>query len=344
MGTSLLRAKVTGRRFPFMINWAITGRCNLRCKHCYGAYGDLQREELPADIIFRTIDQLQEMGTRRITIEGGEPLVRRDIVDIIDYINSKGMEISLCTNGILLDKYISRIYRKVDLIVLSLDGRQEYNDWLRGKGTFTKTLHAMETAAGYNVRTLVFATIIDNNINDIEYLAELIKKYRANITYNIAVAKLDAAGRNALNKVDDEQYRNVVKRIIKLKQNGYPVYYSDKNYRQALHWPDFKKECYLPAEISALSASRRKYLIPCFAGRRFAFIEANGDVYPCYQTVGTLAVKNIKTDGIRASFNHLQTLNYCQACYNLTLAELNLQADLDMGSVFKVIKNYFWPG
>ena len=341
MGLSLLCSKITGRRFPFMVNWAITGNCNLRCRHCYGSYGILQKDELSFEQIMPCIDELKRMGTRRITLEGGEPLVHKNITDIIDYIHKKKIEMSLCTNGILLEKYISCIKGKVDLVVLSLDGNEKHHNDLRGKGNFKKVLNAARIARDNNIRTLIFSCLIDKNLEDINYLVSLAKEYNTNITFNIAVAKLSGKGKRAgLHKVTDHRYRDAIGKIIDHKRKGAPVYYSDANYKQALLWPSFNDESLYEKQISSLDKNVIRSFISCYAGINYCYIECNGDLYPCYQTVGTLNVKNIVKHGAREAFNHLSGLNYCKYCYNLTLSELNLQCRLEVKSVFKVIKNY----
>ena len=344
MGMSLLRSKITGHHFPFMVNWAITGRCNLRCVHCYGDYGESQTAELPLDLIKQTVDRLKAMGTKRFTIEGGEPLFRKDIAEILRYIYDSGMEYSLCSNGVYLSKYIEVVRETCDLLVMSLDGIEERHDKLRGKNTYKKTIDALELAHKHGVKTLLFTCLIDDNVQDIDTLVELAKQYNTRITFNIAVAKIDESDlteRKALNKLNDDNYRLAIKKIQAYKKQGAPIYYSDKNYEQALNWPTFTKEKYWDRELASLSPQTKKSMIPCYAGKRFIYIECNGDVYPCYQMVGTMQVKNIEKHGIDEAFDFLTKANYCTRCYNLTLSELNLQSDLNLDSVKKVIKNYF---
>ncbi len=341
MGLSLLYSKITKKRFPFMVNWAITGNCNLRCKHCYGGYGIIQRGELSFKQIRSCIDELKKIGTMRITLEGGEPLVHKNILDIIDYIHHKKIEISLCTNGILLEKYISHIKGKVDLIVLSLDGNEKRHNALRGKNNFKKVLNAIRIAQDNNIRTLIFSCLIDKNLEDIDYLVSLAEEYKTNITFNIAVAKLtDNKNRISLNKVTDEKYKNAIQKIIDYKKNGAPIYYSSDNYIQALKWSSFAIETLCENCVSGEYKHLSKWFIPCYAGINYCYIECNGDVYPCYQTFGTLNVKNVVQHGIKEAFHHLSTLEYCKHCYNLTLSELNLQCQLEIKSILKVIKNY----
>ena len=342
LGSSLLASKINGRFSPTIINWAITGRCNLRCTHCYGSYGRIQNEELSFDIVAHTVDRARELGTKRITIEGGEPLVRHDIADIIDYIHKTGMEMSLCTNGVLLGRYAEKIKDKIDLVVLSLDGNEAHHDRIRGQGNFQKVMEAIDTAKRNKLRVLLFSCLIDENMADIDYLVKLAEEKGVKSAFNIAVSKLKGMDKREDGlKLSDDTYRKAVLRIIELKAKGAPIYYSDRNFNQALCWPTFSSEKLFKSDIEKLSAEQRKSLVKCFAGRHFCYIESSGGVYPCYQTVGTIAAGNIKDEGgLKAAFEKLSTLDYCKACYNVTLSELNLQCSLDIKSVLKVGANY----
>lgn len=332
IGISLLNSKIRHKPVPLIVNWAVTGRCNLRCTHCYGSYGIVQKDEVPLDTIKRTIDELKKMGTKRITIEGGEPLVREDIKEIIDYIYKKNIETSLCTNGILLEKYIEFLKGKVDLIVLSLDGCEESHDSIRGKGNFKKVINALEVCKKNNIRTLIFSSLIDKNINDIDFLIDTAKKCNVYITFNLAVAKIKETGiREKLNKISDEDYRTAFSKILEHKKSGAPVFYSENSFGQVINWKNFGEEKLFET---------RENLIPCYAGINYCYVECTGDVYPCYQMVGVFDAKNIVKDGLKEAFKNLSKTSFCKHCYNVTLSELNLQCALNLKAVFKVVSNY----
>ncbi|MFH1287207.1 MAG: radical SAM protein [bacterium] len=341
IGSSLLKSKITHKRIPLIVNWAITGRCNLRCSHCYGSYGVVQKDELSLDVVKKTVDELKKIGTRRITIEGGEPLLREDIKEIVNYIYEKDIEISLCTNGILVGKYIDFIKGKVDLTVLSVEGREEFHDLIRGKGNFKKVINALEICKKNNVRTLIFSSLIDKNIRDIDFLIDTAKRYNVYIAFNLAVAKIkENGGREKLDKISDEEYRAAFLKILEHKKNGAPVFYSEDNFRQIINWPSFAKEILYEEDLKSFNKKDNFFLAPCYAGINYCYIECTGDVYPCYQMVGILDVRNIREDGFKKAFNHLSETHFCKHCYNVTLSELNLQCGFNLKAVFKVIKNY----
>ena len=341
IGSSILGAKISGRRAPVILNWAVTGKCNLRCKHCYGSYGRVQNEELSFEAARKLVDAAVKAGTRRMTLEGGEPLVRPDICELMEYIRSKGVEMSLCTNGLLLEKYAGRLKDKIDLVVLSLDGNEKRHDELRGQGSFKAVMKAADIAVKNGLRVLFFTCLIDENINDLELVLRVASEKKGASAFNIVVSKLSGEkDRTALQKAPAEKLRAAMALIIELKKKGLPVFYSEQNFRQALCWPDFDKERLYARDIAALSKEARSTLIPCQAGRHFCYVESGGGVYPCYQMVGLLKAGNVRTDGFEKAFKDLGQSEYCKACYNITLSELNLQCGLSFESVLKVAGNY----
>ena len=131
---------------PLKISMNLTKKCNLRCKQCFTESGMLQNEELTTDEIFSLFDQMRQYGTFFICLGGGEPLTRLDLLDILEYGRKKQLAISVVSNGLLLSKdYIEKLNEKrLDTFWISLDGLEENHEKLRGKGTYSKALSAIE--------------------------------------------------------------------------------------------------------------------------------------------------------------------------------------------------------
>ena len=125
-----------GNRFIHGAHWALTGRCNLRCRHCYMSAPHAKYSELPLEKCFDIIDQLAECGVRQLILSGGEALVRQDFLKIVDRIIERGMHIqALMSNGLLvneklLDEFEARGIRPE--INMSYDGVDGCHDWMRG--------------------------------------------------------------------------------------------------------------------------------------------------------------------------------------------------------------------
>ncbi len=122
-------------RFVPGAHWAITGRCNYRCRHCYmdapsGQYGELSHEDA-----FGIIDQLSQCGIQQIELTGGEPFIRKDFWEIVDEIRRKKMVIrqvytnAWLLNDTMLDEFERRGMRPE--FSVSFDGIG-WHDWMRG--------------------------------------------------------------------------------------------------------------------------------------------------------------------------------------------------------------------
>jgi len=105
-----IQKKISGQSIPISGTLELTFRCNLRCKHCYASYGHsgiAGQEELTLPEIKRIIDEIVDEGCFWLLLTGGEPLVRRDFLDIYTYAKRKGLILTLFTNGTLLTPRIA---------------------------------------------------------------------------------------------------------------------------------------------------------------------------------------------------------------------------------------------
>lgn len=110
------------RKRPYFAHLAITHRCNLRCRFCH--ITEEPCDELDLDGMKRVIDVLDRMGVAVLSIcGGGEPLLRKDVSEIIDYAVEKGLYTKITSNGTLsLDRYRQLLMSKAKEIAISLDG------------------------------------------------------------------------------------------------------------------------------------------------------------------------------------------------------------------------------
>lgn len=134
--------------YPKKIYFDITYRCNLKCKYCYidkkdqNWYNRALKEEMSLEQIKSTIDDLAVQGIELISLIGGEPFVRKDLPEIIEYIYNKNIEVNINTNGTIINSPILRILKKYKPnLQISLDGpTPKSHDYFRGKGSFSKTV------------------------------------------------------------------------------------------------------------------------------------------------------------------------------------------------------------
>lgn len=153
----------------------LTHRCNMSCPICYyhgkEAYASKANDELSCKDYEKFLDTLQQKIP--IVLVGGEIFLRKDIMDIIQIIKSKGFPMTIISNGTLInDEQITRMVNLgVDCYVFSLDGDKETNDKIRGQGSFDKTICATKSLItnGVEKKNIIFSsTLSECNINKIE--------------------------------------------------------------------------------------------------------------------------------------------------------------------------------
>lgn len=125
----LARAK-RGRSGPALVELALTQHCNVGCDHCYAApSGRSSPSELTTSELLRVLDELSESGVRTLRLSGGEPLLRSDVVPLVEEASTLGMEVQLLTNGLLLDDVLATRLARAGLtyVGVNVDGARASN-------------------------------------------------------------------------------------------------------------------------------------------------------------------------------------------------------------------------
>ncbi len=134
---------------PFMVSYSITQKCNLKCKHCYSnSIYQAALDELSTEDAFRLMDDLSEWGIGLLIIDGGEPLCREDLLNILKYASSKGIRTTIGSNATLIDEGMAKKLLEVGVmaVALSVDGADaQTHDSFRGlSGAFEQTFKGIE--------------------------------------------------------------------------------------------------------------------------------------------------------------------------------------------------------
>jgi MoaA/NifB/PqqE/SkfB family radical SAM enzyme len=169
---------------PTSVFAVITNRCNLHCLQCDIPLTGNRKAELSTDDWKRVIAQLREwLGTTLIRWSGGEPFVRKDLIDIVEYSSGIGVLTGINTNGHYITEALAERLAKANVFNMnfSMDGMQPGHDHVRGKGQFEKVLTAarrMNEARhkfGASTKIIIKVTLMKTNLNEIEDLARLVE-------------------------------------------------------------------------------------------------------------------------------------------------------------------------
>ena len=123
-------------RYLARVHWSLTGRCNYRCRHCYMSAPHGMLPQPNTEECLAIADQIADCGIKRLSLTGGEPLIRRDFLKIVDRILERGMRIDvIMTNGALVNEELLDALEARDChpeLNMSFDGPAKWHNWLRG--------------------------------------------------------------------------------------------------------------------------------------------------------------------------------------------------------------------
>jgi mycofactocin radical SAM maturase len=140
----------SGLDAPICLTWELTYACNLACIHCLSSSGRRDPRELTTVECKRVIDELQRMQVFYVNIGGGEPTVRRDFWELVDYATAKDVGVKFSTNGSRITPAVASRLAASDYVdvQVSLDGAtRAVNDAVRGEGSYDTAVRAMEHLA-----------------------------------------------------------------------------------------------------------------------------------------------------------------------------------------------------
>jgi MoaA/NifB/PqqE/SkfB family radical SAM enzyme len=327
IGAKILAARITNRPRPFFVQYSLLNGCNARCVYCNSP--NRPDDPIPFGKHVEVLREFARLGAVRIKFLGGEPLLDQDIGRLAEEVTRLGMRAAMVTNGFLIpDKF--DIVRKLDELVISIDGDEDAHDRQRGPGSWKKVMAGIELCAREKLDFFLSAVVTRRSSEQIPWLLETASRLGVMVNFQIPQFNEEMYGPSARAWMPDpEEIRRLVADIIAAKENGAPVLFTARSYRRTLSWPDFGLE----------RVERPGQRSPCTAGRYFLQMEPNGDIYPCVLHVGSFQPKNAVRDGVEQAWRHARN-HSCFDCYNTWLNENRAVFDLRLAVLGNFWSNY----
>jgi len=165
-----------------VVVWNLTRRCNLKCIHCYQESDDQAAESaVPPSQTGPLLKDLARVGVKILLLSGGEPLLRRDLSDIIEQAVRLGIRPALSTNGTLMDEKTASRLKSAGLAYagVSVDGLQETHDRFRGEeGAYERAWLGIRAAQSAGLPVGVRFTLTSQNVQDLEGLLNRVEEER----------------------------------------------------------------------------------------------------------------------------------------------------------------------
>lgn len=302
--TTIVKLHLLHKYIPLFVSWNITFRCNLRCLYC--ASCDAPKEELPTDEVIHGLDALWRVGTRWITFGGGEPLVRSDMGEILQYSRKKGFQTYISTNGWLVSEKKEWLHHNVKHANISLDGPQEVHDQVRGEGAYEKAVESVRICQSMNISVSLQCVLNRYNLNCVDETVNTAKQLRVPIMFQPATKWLSSSLKENPIAPDTKLYRETIRHIVELKRGGAPIRNSFTGLRHLAMWPD-------PQPIF------------CVAGRTMAIVEPDGSLLSCHQhQIKQFLDRNALKGSFLANFSQLDLPKRCVQCWCAPIVELCL--------------------
>ena len=252
-----------GLAAPICLTWELTYACNLACTHCLSSSGRRDPRELTTDEALALIDEISAMEIFYVNIGGGEPMVRRDFFEVIEYAVARRVGVKFSTNGTRIDRRAAERLASIDYldIQVSIDGAdQATNDRVRGRGSYAAARRAMDNLKAAEFGEFKISVVMTReNVEQLDSFESLAAEYGA----QLRLTRLRPSGRGA--DVWNELHPSLAQ--------GRALYSWLSDRPHVLTGDSFFHLSALGNPLEGLNL--------CGAGRVVCLIDPIGDVYAC---------------------------------------------------------------
>jgi radical SAM protein with 4Fe4S-binding SPASM domain len=321
---------------PITIVWNFTNRCNLNCLHCHQDSSPMSSHpELTTSQAFKVIDNMSDAGVAILTFSGGEPLLRKDLYDVIKRASDNGMLCTIASNGTLITPEVAKKLVKVGVrrVEIGLDGaRAETHDFLRNKpGSFEATIEGIRNCAAVGFDELATTmTLHSKNINELQETMDLAEKLGATRFYlnrlipagrGVGARYLDVTPKekiDALETLYNKFYKSVTQGFGMQCYARGMTYYARLGHErskgkvftvsEALSGYEKMFQDKFGLEVSKIVRKLATGFGGCSVGLTYAGLTTSGDLLPCVPA--PIKLGNLLEESLEEIWTHNELLNH----------------------------------
>ncbi len=293
---------------PLTFNWALSYSCNFACSHCYSR--EEQCDELGTAELKQIIDRIAAHQVPFINFGGGEPLMRKDLFEITAYARQQGLNVSMNSNGWLLDRAAAEQIKASGFrsVGISIDSAEAalHDDFRNRPGSFLRAVAALDALAEAGVRSTMSSVISRINHKSFRDLLDLAREHRVSQVY---LHNFKCSGRGFKNREDldltPQEWKDFYLVALQVKQETKDLLISFDD----------------PVIASLPGYEENPLVKGSSCGKLSLNLRPNGDITPCGFI--PLVVGNILTDDFEEIWYNSPTLNKmrnkeakgkCQGC------------------------------
>jgi len=284
-----------------MVAWEVTQTCNLSCLHCRASSRFQSYEgELTTDEGYRLLEEISNFSRPVVILTGGEPLLRKDIFDLVSYGTKLGLPMALAVNGTLINEEVAKrlLDSGVKRIAISIDGASENtHDSFRGvNGAFQGAMMGIKILRKVCIPFHISTTITRRNKNELSKILDLAQEVGA-CAFHLFMLVPAGRGQNLIEEgITAREYEEILNWYYNARR-------ATKLTLKVVCAPQYSRIWRMRAkEEKRISTPRAKGLDKissrgCMAGITFCFISSTGLLKPCgyiEKTVGDLRREGFK--------------------------------------------------
>jgi radical SAM protein with 4Fe4S-binding SPASM domain len=263
-----------------LLQWHITDRCNLQCKHCYQETDSLK--ELPFKDLLKVYGQFQELldfwnqdetlppTKGHVTVTGGEPFIRHDFMDLLEFFSTQRQTttFAILTNGSFIDAEMAHRLRNLapTFVQVSIDGTQATHDRIRGAGDFKRVVLAVKHLVRAHVPIFISFTANRANFREFEKVAQLGMRLRVDRVWADRFIPLGSGSTFQEWVLTPNETRELFETMYRARSKAARRLFC-------------RTEIAMHRALQFLVAGGRPY--HCTAGDTLITVMPNGDLYPC---------------------------------------------------------------
>lgn len=318
------RFRLTGRRAPLAVTLSVTHRCDSSCVSCGLPLAGVP--ELEAAELLALVDHLAKLGTTRVNITGGEPLLRGDLGALVRRCVEHGMWTVVETNGHALPARVAEL-AGVNRVMIGLHGPEAVHDHVTEPGAFAKAVAGIHAARAAGLRVGTITLLGKHTLETLPWVLEFAEAHEVEAVVQLPQVASPLASRGAKRQLaDNEALRRSLRWLLEARLSGRPVAMSETVLRYLLSWSDY----------ATASSPLPHEDLHCMAGQVSCVVDADGSVYGCAPRMKGPA-RNIRNDGFDAAFAGLRDQG-CNACTDTACAEANFLYNLNTPVVIEAAR------
>lgn len=276
--------RVVGRKSPFQMTLSVTNRCNFRCEYCNIPLQ--RRAEMTAAEWIAAVDDLRAAGMGRVSLIGGEPLLRKDLGALMAHLKAVGVHAAMNTNGWFVADRIDEV-ATLDLVCVTLDGPRDVHDAQRHKGSYDKAIDALERLRARGVPVVTMTVLTPKGIGAVDHVLDVASSMGFQAFFQLEHDADTDVLLPIARRTDDAGVASVARALLAAKRAGRPV----------------------GNTVALLEAHLRgRYLggcDECYAGMYYGYVMSDGTVAPCLLTQGQVEQGNGRRYGFARAFEML---------------------------------------